>query len=148
MNRSRFFFCTVTILLLAVIFPYCAISQAEIYVDQEGIMRWQKNKSEVKGFGVNYSAPFAHSYRMAVKRGVPITKAIDEDFYHFTRLGFDAYRVHVWDTEISDTLGNLIENDHLRIFDYLVMQAKKRSIKLLTDVTQHCMLRVLKKQVL
>nr|PZN58489.1 MAG: hypothetical protein DIU61_00180 [Bacteroidota bacterium] len=26
------------------------------------------------------------------------------DVYHFARRGFDAYRVHVWDTEISDSV--------------------------------------------
>jgi len=76
------------------------------------------SKNEVQGFGVNYTVPFAHAYRAAKQLNIDHEKAIDSDVYHFARLGFDAYRVHVWDTEISDTVGNLISNDHLRLFDY------------------------------
>lgn len=56
-------------------------------------------------------------------------KIIDNDVYHFSRLGFDLYRVHVWDTEISDTLGNLIENEQLDTFDYLLKKLKEKNIK-------------------
>ena len=60
-----------------------------------------------------------------------IEKAIDADVYHLARLGVDAFRVHVWDTEISDTNGNLLENEHLRLYDYLLMRLKQRNIKIL-----------------
>ncbi|MDX5437129.1 MAG: glycoside hydrolase family 5 protein, partial [Pontibacter sp.] len=53
------------------------------------------------------------------------------DVYHFARMGIDAFRVHVWDTEISDSVGNLLENEHLRLFDYLVAKLKERNIKIL-----------------
>lgn len=116
-------------LFVLTVFPLCGQSRASVFVDEQGVMRWQENRQEVQGFGVNYSVPFAHAFRTARKRHVPITEAIDQDLYHFARLGFDAYRVHVWDTEISDTLGNLLENEHLRMFDYLIMKAKERGIK-------------------
>ena len=45
------------------------------------------------------------------------------------RLDLDFYRVHVWDTEISDTLGNLINNDHLRLFDFMVNEMKQRGMR-------------------
>ncbi len=32
--------------------------------------------------------------------------------------GFNAYRIHIWDVEISDQQGNLIENKHLNLLDY------------------------------
>jgi hypothetical protein len=102
---------------------------ADVFVDKNGIMRWGQTKQEVQGFGVNYTAPFAHAYRSAKKLDVDLEKAISDDVYHFARLGFDAYRVHVWDTEISDTVGNLLENDHLRLFDYLLMKMKERRMK-------------------
>jgi hypothetical protein len=41
----------------------------------------------------------------------------------------DLYRVHVWDTEISDTLGNLIANDHIKLFDFAVNEMKQRGMK-------------------
>ncbi|MEP6262103.1 MAG: cellulase family glycosylhydrolase [Gillisia sp.] len=100
----------------------------DVYVDAEGVMRWGHNKEEVKGFGVNYSAPFAHGFRSAEKLGVDLKEAINNDVYHFSRLDFDLYRIHVWDTEISDTEGNLLENEHLDLFDYLLKQLKDRNI--------------------
>ena len=48
--------------------------------------------------------------------------------HHFSRLGFDLYRLHVWDTEISDIKGNLIENEHLDAFDYLLWTLKEKGI--------------------
>lgn len=131
MKSSAIFIKTIFSLSLFV-WAICSLSaqnQASVLVDEQGVMRWQENGKEVQGFGVNYSAPFAHAFRTARKLNVPITEAIDNDLYHFARLGFDAYRVHVWDTEISDTLGNLIENEHLRLFDYLIFKAKERGIK-------------------
>ncbi len=103
-------------------------SKSDVYVDKEGVMRWGGSNEEVHGFGVNYSAPFAHAYRSAEKKGLDIKAEIDKDIYHFTRLGFDLYRLHVWDTEISDEKGNLIENEHLETFDYLLSELKKRNI--------------------
>lgn len=100
----------------------------DVYVDDQGVMRWGHNDEEVHGFGVNYSAPFAHAYRAAQKKGLDIKAEIDKDVYHFSRLGFDLYRVHVWDTEISDEEGNLLLNEHLETFDYLLKQLKDRDI--------------------
>ncbi len=107
----------------------CYASAQPTFVDKSGIWRWQHSGKEVCLFGVNYTAPFAHAYRTAGRMQVDLQKAIDMDVYHFARLGFDAFRVHVWDTEISDTLGNLIENHHLQLFDYLLYRLQERGIK-------------------
>ena len=112
---------------------YAGISSAQnksdVYVDKNGVMRWGDTKKEVLGFGVNYTMPFAHAYSAAKILNVSPEKAIDEDVYHFARLGLDAYRVHVWDVEISDSAGNLLENEHLQLFDYLLKKLKERGIK-------------------
>ncbi|MEP7145266.1 MAG: membrane or secreted protein [Ferruginibacter sp.] len=100
-----------------------------VYVDKQGVLRWTKNNEEASFFGVNYTAPFAYSYRAHKALRADIEKAIQQDVYHMARLGLDAFRVHVWDTEITDTTGNLIENDHLRLFDFLLAELKKRNIK-------------------
>ncbi len=102
---------------------------SSVYVDEKGVMRWRNSKSEVQGFGINYTVPFAHAYRAAKTLNISHKEAIDNDVYHFARLGFDAYRVHVWDTEISDSLGNLLENDHLELFDYMLKKMKDRGMK-------------------
>ncbi|MBT8287072.1 MAG: hypothetical protein KJO00_03575 [Bacteroidia bacterium] len=100
---------------------------SDVFVDEKGVMRWANN-DEIYGFGVNYSVPFAHAYRSAKRMGVNIKQAIDQDIYHFKRLGFDLYRIHVWDTEISDVEGNLLENEHLDAFDYLLKKLKENGI--------------------
>ncbi|MFO7369766.1 MAG: cellulase family glycosylhydrolase [Bacteroidales bacterium] len=101
----------------------------QVTIDDNGIMRWSADGAEIHGFGVNYTLPFAHEYRMAVKSGVSVEKAIEQDVYHMARLDCDLFRVHVWDTEISDTMGNLIQNEHLRLFDFAVSEMKKRGMR-------------------
>ncbi|MBD1366090.1 membrane or secreted protein [Mucilaginibacter sp. ZT4R22] len=101
----------------------------EIYIDAKGIIRLQKDDSEASFFGVNYTVPFAYGYRSHKKLGVDPEKAIDADVYHLVRLGVTAFRVHVWDTEISDSLGNLKNNEHLRLFDYLLAKLEERGIR-------------------
>lgn len=122
---------TVLGLLLSLISTMAMAQKEEAYVDDEGVMRWGDSNEEIYGFGVNYTAPFAHAYRSAAQQGISINEAIDQDVYHMARLGFDAYRVHVWDTEISDSLGNLLENEHLEAFDYMINQMKRRGMRFL-----------------
>lgn len=100
-----------------------------IYVDSKGVMRYTSTNAEAAFFGVNYTTPFAHAYRAHKNLGVGHEEAIKNDVYHFARLGFDAFRVHVWDTEISDSAGNLLENEHLRLYDFLLAELKKRNIR-------------------
>lgn len=102
---------------------------SDVYVDKNGVIRWSKNNAEIKGFGVNYTAPFAHVYATAKARGVELEKAIASDVYHFSRLGLDLYRVHIWDCEISDTLGNLLINEHTNLFDFMILKMKERGMK-------------------
>lgn len=101
----------------------------QVMIGEDGIMRWRKDSSEITGFGVNYTVPFAYAYRNGQKLNVDLKAAIDQDVYHFARLGFDLFRVHVWDTQISDTLGNLLDNEHLELFDYLLTKLNERGIK-------------------
>jgi hypothetical protein len=102
-----------------------------VFVDKAGVLRWQKTKQEVALFGVNYTTPFAYAYRAHQRLGVNHEQAIRQDVYHLSRLGVDAFRVHVWDVEITDTVGNLQENEHLRLLDFLVNELKARGIKII-----------------
>src|SRR5687768_561892 len=101
MVRSRTFQILPTsamLLTLALIsFSFTVLAQKnDVYVDKNGVMRWAKNREEVRAFGINYTAMFAHAYRTAKKMDIPLEQAIDNDVYHFSRLGFDFFRVHVW----------------------------------------------------
>ncbi|SHN36909.1 cellulase family glycosylhydrolase [Chitinophaga sp. CF418] len=102
-----------------------------VYVDKTGIIRYTADGTEAVFFGVNYTVPFAYGYRSHKTLGVDLKKAIDEDVYHLARLGTDAFRVHVWDTEITDAAGNLLTNEHLDLFDYLLSKLKERKIRIL-----------------
>lgn len=105
--------------------------QVSTYVDERGIMRWTDTKQEVCAFGVNYSVPFAYPFRAHNYLGFSHEEAIDADVYHLARMGLDGYRIHVWDAEISDSMGNLILNRHLQLFDYLLFKLKERNFKIL-----------------
>lgn len=105
--------------------------QNEIYIDAKGIIRLQQNGQEASFFGVNYTLPFAYGYRSHKALNIDIEKSIDQDVYHLARLGVNAFRVHVWDTEISDSAGNLKENEHLRLFDYLLSKLEARNIRII-----------------
>lgn len=102
-----------------------------VYVDSKGVMRWSDSKKEASFYGVNYTLPFAHAYRAMGYLGVDRKSAIDRDVYHIARLGLNAYRIHIWDVEISDEKGNLIENDHLDLLDYLIMKLHQRGIRII-----------------
>ncbi|WP_157258059.1 membrane or secreted protein [Pedobacter ginsenosidimutans] len=123
-------------LSLSVAFALMAIvthaqNKQGIDIDASGVIRWEKDNKEAAFFGTNYTAPFAYGNRAILRRGVTAEQAIKDDVYHFSRLGLDAFRVHVWDQEISDAEGNLINNEHLRLFDFLLAELKKRKIKTL-----------------
>lgn len=123
------------LLSILLLIPFVSFTQKKssnlIYIDNQGVIRYTRDKSEAAFFGVNYTVPFAYGFRSHKALGVDIEKAIDADVYHMARLGLDAFRVHVWDVEISDSLGNLLENEHLRLFDYLVKKLKEHNIKIL-----------------
>src|SRR5690606_12867342 len=129
MNKLLIVSCALSSILFLCATGLRAQHSGDVYVDRKGVMRWGDTKKEVQGFGVNYTVPFAHAYRAAKKLGIPLKQAIDDDVYHFARLGFDAYRVHVWDTEISDTVGNVLQNEHLDLFDYMLSRMKERDMK-------------------
>lgn len=81
-------------------------------------------------YGTNYTVPFAHAYRALGELGVDRRKAIDRDVYHMARLGLNAFRLHLWDVELTDAGGNLLDkgNEHLELLDYLIAQLEERGI--------------------
>ncbi len=100
-----------------------------VTVDEHGVMRWTATGKEVALFGVNYTTPFAYAYRAHGYLGVDRKQAIDADVTHLARLGVDAFRVHVWDREVSDREGNLDQNEHLDLLDYLVARMGEHGIR-------------------
>ncbi len=132
-NNSKFLLAAFVAVLLHFPFhaAYAQDINDQIVINADGIMHWRENDKELTGFGVNYTVPFAHAFRSGRKLGVDLKKAIDQDVSHFERLGLDLFRVHVWDCEISDTLGNLIDNEHLELFDYLLTKLQEAKINVI-----------------
>jgi hypothetical protein len=109
-----------------------------VHLDKKGVMRWENNE-EVALFGANYCLPSACDYRAAGYIAADRKKMIDNDMTHFARMGWNGLRLCLWgDFENSDQEGNLVENDHLDLMDYLIYKAKERGIYLLfTPITTY-----------
>ncbi len=107
-------------------------SKELIYIDGSGVMRWRTSNVEVAMLGANYCLPSASDYRAAGLVSADRKKMIDDDMTHFARMGWDALRLSFWgDWECCDRDGNLIQNDHLDLLDYLVYRAKERDLHML-----------------
>lgn len=70
---------------------------------------------------MNYYMPFNHNYINVSDKGIDHIAAIDRDIRDFKRLGIQFVLMHLYDREISDMYGNIMENDHLRVFDNLII---------------------------
>lgn len=103
----------------------------KIYVDDKGVMRRNDTKEEVSYYGTNYTLPFAHAYRALGYLGKDRKEAIQRDVYHMKHLGFNGFRLHLWDVEIADSAGNLLSNDHLDLLDYLIAQLEDNGIDII-----------------
>ncbi len=82
-------------------------------------------------YGTNYTVPFAHAYRALDSLGVDRRDAIDRDVYHMARLGLNAFRLHLWDVELSDAEGRLLDNEHLALLDKLIASLRQRNIAII-----------------
>lgn len=119
---------------IAILISACAIfaeNSYSVYVDNNGVMRRDDTREEVSYYGTNYTVPFAHAYRALGYLGVDRKEAIRRDVYHMARLGFNAFRLHLWDVEITDSIGNLQANDHLDLLDYLINELENRGISII-----------------
>jgi hypothetical protein len=108
---------------------YLSFGQQSTFVDDKGTWKWADSNKEVRVFGVNYTLPFAHGYRAISYLNKNHKEAIDKDVYHLARLGIDGFRVHIWDAEVTDAGGNLIQTPQLDLLDYTLAKLKERGIK-------------------
>ncbi|MBR4749026.1 MAG: hypothetical protein IK083_05595 [Abditibacteriota bacterium] len=101
---------------------------------ENGVLKYPEG-TEVALWGTNYYPMSWHQYNnmeTAIREGKSpvgsIKEAIDTDLDHMKRLGLDVVRVHIFDREMSDISGNLQENEHLDLQDYLIAGAVKRDM--------------------
>lgn len=131
------------IIMLAIFLPLCVPGQAvlpagytgdteRVYIDPDGVIRWTGSDREVALFGANYCLPSACDYRAARYFTDDLKNVIRTDMAHFVRMGWDGLRVCLWgDFQNSDSLGNLVNNEHLDLMDFLVYEASRRGIHML-----------------
>jgi len=107
-------------------------SELLVYLDDSGVIRWAESHNEVSLFGANYCLPSACDYRAARYFTNDLKAEIEKDMAHFVRMGWDGLRICFWgDYQNSDSLGNLVSNDHLDLMDYLVYEAGRRGLYML-----------------
>lgn len=102
-----------------------------VYLDHQGVIRWNSNQHEVALFGANYSLASPCDYRAAGYVHSDRKKLVEKDRERFTRMGWDGMRLCFWgDWEICDTNGNVL--------DYTIYQAKQCGIYILfTPITTY-----------
>lgn len=93
----------------------------------EGVLRYADG-GEVALWGVNYYPQSWYQFDNMVKLKVDFHATINEDLDHLQQMGVEVIRIHVFDREISDGAGNLVDNEHLALLDYLVDQCSRRGI--------------------
>lgn len=103
-----------------------AIKQSFLHV-KDGVLYYE-DESEVSLLGVNYFVASSHTYVNIKELGLDFKEVIDNDFEHFTKMGVDVIRVQIFDREISDNKGNLKNNEHLNILDYLIYKCSQSDI--------------------
>jgi hypothetical protein len=101
-------------------FARAGAADREARVDAEGVLRWTDDGGEVALLGVNYYTPFTVDYAETKRLGLDQRQVIHNDVAHFRRLGLGCVRVHCFDREFSDAEGNLVDNHHLELLDFLV----------------------------
>ncbi len=94
---------------------------------RDGVLLYPDGK-EVALFGVNYYPQSWHQFESMKRLGVDMKQAIRDDLDDMKKMGVEAIRIHVFDREISDRDGNLIDNEHLDLLDYLISEASTRGI--------------------
>lgn len=97
--------------------------QQGVWLDEQG--------QELALFGVNYAQPFAFGYRAVAAKGLSHRDVMAMDVAHLKRLGITAYRVHLWDRLLSDADGNLLNNEHLQLFDELLELLRAADIRVI-----------------
>ncbi|HEX6642974.1 MAG TPA: cellulase family glycosylhydrolase, partial [Thermoanaerobaculia bacterium] len=102
------------------------------YVDSGGVIRWRDDATEVRLFGANYALPSSGDFRAAGYLTGDRYALVDQDMAHFARMGWNGLRVAFWgDWQNADIEGNLIENEHLDLVDYIIARARERGIYIL-----------------
>ncbi|MBC7327778.1 hypothetical protein H5T87_06650 [bacterium] len=96
---------------------------------ENGVLYYEDGK-EIALWGTNIYPNSWMEYDNIKKLGLDHKKVTDEDFQHLKKMGINVIRMHIFEKEIADEEGNLVENEHLDILDYVVYKCEKENIYL------------------
>lgn len=96
---------------------------------QDGVLRYPEG-TEVALWGVNIYPQSWHQYENMKHLKVDFKATIRQDLDHLQEMGIEVIRMHIFDREITDGQGNILDNEHLDILDYLVSECSRRGIYL------------------
>lgn len=96
---------------------------------RQGVLRYPDG-AEVALWGVNYYPQSWHQFENMRRLKADFKAVIRQDLDHLQKMGIEAIRIHVFDREISDGSGNLVNNIHLDLLDYLTAECSLRGIYL------------------
>ncbi len=99
-------------------------------VVRDGVL-YYADGGEVALWGVNYYPQSWHQFANMKRLGVDMKATLRQDLDHLQLMGVPMIRIHVFDREISDGQGNLVDNEHLDLLDYLVAECSRRGIYLM-----------------
>jgi len=99
----------------------------ELIYAKDGVLYYSTGE-EVALWGINYYVPFTAEYYLLKHLRIDHKKVMDEDFEHFAKMNIDVIRMHIFDVEISDKEGNLLQNEQLDLLDYLIKKAQDYKI--------------------
>ncbi len=95
----------------------------------DGVLRYPDGR-EVALWGANTYPMSWHQYRNMKRLGVDFHKIIDTDLDHMQRMGVEIVRIHVFDREITQRDGSIVDNQHLELLDYVSAGCARRGIYL------------------
>ena len=110
-----------------VVLACLAEADRPVRVDDAGVLRWAGG-DEVALLGVNYYAPFTIDHAEIKRLALDHKQVIREDVSHFRRLGFGCIRVHCFERQFSDVEGNLLDNNHLELLDFLIDEGRRNGL--------------------
>lgn len=99
-----------------------------LHVDR-GVLRYPEG-SEVALWGVNIYPQSWHQFENMRRLKLNIKNTLMTDLDHLQQMGVEAIRMHIFDREITDGEGRILENEHLDILDFLVSECTRRGLYL------------------
>lgn len=97
---------------------------------KNGVLLYEDG-GEVCLWGANSYPQSWNQFDNMKRAGADMHKAICSDLDDMKQMGVELIRIHVFDREITDAKGGLIDNEHYELLDYIVSEASNRGIYLM-----------------